>query len=42
MLVAVRAIPVCCWCGHKARIQANGTATAHKVHVPTASAAAGR
>jgi hypothetical protein len=31
MLVAVRAIPVCCWCGRKARIRANGTATAHKV-----------
>jgi hypothetical protein len=31
MLMAVRAIPVCCWCGRKARIRANGTATAHKV-----------
>jgi hypothetical protein len=31
MLVAVRAVPVCCWCGRKARIRANGTATAHKV-----------
>ena len=31
MLVTVRAIPICCWCGRKARIRANGTATAHKV-----------
>jgi hypothetical protein len=31
MLVAVRGVPVCCWCGRKARIRANGTATAHKV-----------
>lgn len=27
----VRAIPICCWCGRKTKIRANGTATAHKV-----------
>jgi hypothetical protein len=31
MLMTVRAIPICCWCGRKTRIRANGTATAHKV-----------